>query len=575
MALVQDTLVEQVDEALCAETGWPTLAEQLDVDRYQYRDNHPEWREGTPFRPMFLAYLWASVEDESLTGIPTRLEENPELAEAFGFNQDDLPSESTCRPVRLENRFEELTDPVKRASDSIRELAAERGAPIGYDLGTLGDDEDTSPSKRTIQRLLRRKGKDVMEEIKSVVIPSMALPRPEESVYDKEELLTLEAVAAINNQAANGAGEELGDSKNPDPDLDDPYYEDGPSGEPLVEALKQMSVDEIAKTINFALKKTYTRAKPRLNQLDDLAESIHVAIDVTYVGYYGDREGMNWVQGTPEKNDKPYDWCHKFATVVIVGQNTHYTVGVVPLGSAENAANHAYPGEDQSYYRGDVVRKLLDIASEFVDVRMVYADREFHAVDVIRALEEAMVKYVIPAKKDDRVGRICERFDQLKKGYADDKRDTELHVNDEYAMYGPVKGGRSNERVETGLVVLPPDEDDDTRGDSPQPFLTNTYVSDLIALDRRETRKHIDRYSHRGAIENSYSSIKECAAWTTSKEFEVRWFHFGFGCIVYNMWLLTDFLVQDRITMIETLTKPRIPLCRFLTWLKKAIDKPL
>lgn len=39
----------------------------------------------------------------------------------------------------------------------------------------------------------------------------------------------------------------------------------------------------------------------------------------------------------------------------------------------------------------------------------------------------------------------------------------------------------------------------------------------------------------RSAIENSYSSIKETAAWTTSKEFEARWFHFAFGCVIYNM----------------------------------------
>lgn len=49
------------------------------------------------------------------------------------------------------------------------------------------------------------------------------------------------------------------------------------------------------------------------------------------------------------------------------------------------------------------MRKLLDIASNFVDVRVVYADREFHAADVITAFEERNLKYVIPAKKDDRV----------------------------------------------------------------------------------------------------------------------------------------------------------------------------
>jgi len=46
------------------------LAEELDVSRFERRDGHPEWREGTPFRPMFLAYLWSKIEDQSLSGIP-------------------------------------------------------------------------------------------------------------------------------------------------------------------------------------------------------------------------------------------------------------------------------------------------------------------------------------------------------------------------------------------------------------------------------------------------------------------------------------------------------------------------
>lgn len=181
------------------------------------------------------------------------------------------------------------------------------------------------------------------------------------------------------------------------------------------------------------------------------------------------------------------------------------------------------------------MRKLLNIASKFVDVRMVYADRGFHAA-AITTLEERNLQYVIPAKKDDRIKRVCERFDRLKEGYADEDEDTELHVNDEYAMYGAVKDDVSNQRVETTLVVLPPSEDDEMHErDSPQPFLTNTYASDVIALDRRRPRQRIERYRYRGAIENTYSSIKECSAWTTSTEFEVRWFHFGFGYIVYNL----------------------------------------
>jgi len=99
-----------------------------------------------------------------------------------------------------------------------------------------------------------------------------------------------------------------------------------------------------------------------------------------------------------------------------------------------------------------------------------------------------------------------------------------------------VKRGVSNEKVSTTVVVLPPDADDDTHWtDSPQPFLTNLDVDDQTPFDRQWEIKKIEAYSARGAIERSYASIKECAAWMTSTEFGIRWFHFGFACVVYNM----------------------------------------
>lgn len=573
---VQSYLGEQAADIIDEDTSWVSLAEELDVERYKYRDGHPDNHAGTPFRPMFLSCLWALVEDESLSGIPERLTDNSTLARAFGFDPDNLPSESTCKPCRLESRFEELESTLERAVEEIQELAAERGAPIGCRIGNTDLRVDEDPSKRTVDRLLRKEGRQVLDELKEVAIPALSLPQPDDAIYDEEELLVMEAIAAINQSAANNAGEELCDEKNPRPNLDDPFYEDGPSGETLLEAMKDMSIETIGKLMNFALQKTYTRAKPRLRELESengarFGVQAKVAIDITYVAYRGERDEMEWLQGAP--SGKEYNWCHKFATAVIVGENTHYTVGVCPLGSTDHADTDAYPGRDKSYYPGDVARRLLSIADQYVNIDMVYADREFHAADVLYTLQQKQLDYIIPAVKDrNRLGPMCERFDQLKSGY-DEENDTPLHVVDEYAVHGPVKHDVSNTRVETTLVILPPDEDDDANEDeSPQPFVTSLDVSDEVALDRRWAKKQIEGYNKRAAIENSYSSIKEAAAWTTSKEFEVRWFHFAFGCLVYNLWLLVDFLTQDRIGVIETRKKPRITLSRFLNWLDKELD---
>jgi hypothetical protein len=569
-------LGRQAAERIDEDTDWQTLATQLDVERYRPEDQYAQSHSAAPFAPTLLAYLWATVEDESLTGIPTRLAAAPDLAASFGFDPDELPSESTFKPSRLvEERFSTLASTVTTAAEEIRTLAAERGAPIGTAIDAPQEnDHESAPSERTLQRHLRTQGQQVLEELESVAFPALSLPRPEEAVYDEADLLDLEAIAAIDQLAANGAGHQLGDAKNPTPELDDPFYDDGPSGETLLEAIKELSVDDIADLLNFALRKTYTRAKPRLQELehDDgsrFGTRASVALDITYVAYYGDRDELDWVQGAPE--DKGYNWCHKFATAVIVGDNTHYTVAVCPLGSTEYADTTAYPGSNNSYYVGDVARRLLSTATEYVSIRRVYADREFHAADVIATLESRNLKYVIPAVKNDHVAPICARFDQLKRGYHEE-RDTPLYVDREFPTWGRVKGERGNSRVYSRLVILPPDEDDDAHEEgSPQPFLTNLDLDDEIALDRRWAKKQIEEYSARAGIETSYSSIKEVAAWTTSKEFAVRWFHFGFAAIVYNFWLLVDFLTQERLGVIETRKKPRITLSRFLRWLEREL----
>jgi len=484
------------------------------------------------------------------------------------IDPDGLPSESTFRPCRLEGRFSELDTEIRVATREIRQLAAECGAPIGANLSVRQGSTGKPSSKRTVNRLLRGKSKEVLDELETVAFPAINLPRPNDPIYDSNELLTLESVAALNDEAANGSGETLDDMLNPNPSIDDPFYEDSPSGETLVESIKQMPVDEITEKVNYALEKTYTRAKPALNRLNQ-SYNVLLAIDITYVAYWGETEGLQWLQGAPD--DKEYRWCHKFATAIIVGENTHFTVGVQPLGSADYADNDAYPGDtEQSYHCGDVVRRLVNRANKYVDIYTVYGDREFHAADTINALEEEELYYVIPAVKRARLKRKVERFDAIKRGFEDDDRDVPMYVKEDYAIYGKVKGQLGNSRVTTNLVIRPSSNDTDAVS-SPQPFLTNLPVSDELRIDRRETARKIDRYSNRATIENSYSSIGRCAAWTTSKAFEVRWFHFAFACVIYNMWLLVDFLTQERVGVIETSIQPRITLPRFLAMLDREL----
>ena len=301
-----------------------------------------------------------------------------------------------------------------------------------------------------------------------------------------------------------------------------------------------------------------TRAKPTI----EFEHPAMLAIDMTYIAYYGQRDELVRVQGAPE--DKSYEWCHKVATASIVGDNVLFTAAMLPIGHFDDHDPEAYAGEDKSYRVGGVVRRLVDIVEERANLRIrrVFADREFHAADVVAALEERGLFYVIPAKRDDRVKRFIARMDEDVDG---EKRVT---VKDEHGFYGPIKdSGGVRKRAETTLVGLPPDED----RDQTQVFLTNLAVTDEIRLDRRSTRRRIKRYTRRGGIENAYGGIKQFAPWTTSREYAVRFFHFGFAMLLYDMWLLVDLLVQRSLGVVEFRTKPRVIAPRFRGFLRRRL----
>lgn len=263
---------------------------------------------------------------------------------------------------------------------------------------------------------------------------------------------------------------------------------------------------------------------------------------------------MLWIQGAPDDNE--YDWCHKFATASSVGENLHFTVAMLPVGNPNSRELDAYPGESKSYRVGEVVDELLKRVTSQISVDQLVADREFFAADSVTAAEAHGVRYVIPVPRNKRIKRELARAPD------------QVLVKDEYPIHGPVKGQITNTRVETTLVILP--AEDNRERDDPAPFITNSEVRYEISLDRRETKQKIQRYNRRGGIKNTYKKIKEFAAWTTSKEFEVRLFHFGFAVLLYNMWLLVDFLVQVAIYD-EFRYKTGVTADRFMTLLDRRL----
>jgi IS4 transposase len=78
------------------------------------------------------------------------------------------------------------------------------------------------------------------------------------------------------------------------------------------------------------------------------------------------------------------------------------------------------------------------------------------------------------------------------------------------------------------------------------------------------------RYARRWGIENSYKSIKDFPAWTTSRNTAMRVFYFGFVVVLHDMRLVVNLLVQVSLG-IELRLEPRVP-ARFLNIVRKEIS---
>jgi hypothetical protein len=90
-----------------------------------------------------------------------------------------------------------------------------------------------------------------------------------------------------------------------------------------------------------------------------------VAIDITYVAYYGDRDEFQMSPGAPPS--KSYSWRDKMATISVVGEEVKFTLGMRPL-------------------RGYIPRSVL--VEQLIMPRLERSDAEFDGIVVVNTLEE-------------------------------------------------------------------------------------------------------------------------------------------------------------------------------------------
>jgi len=220
------------------------------------------------------------------------------------------------------------------------------------------------------------------------------------------------------------------------------------------------------------------------------------------------------VNGLKEPGERGY----QFATLTIIGTNAPIILAVEPV-----KANSMWEDDDATNTpRAEIVDRLVTEAEQYVDIHMVMADREFDGHQVLHTLNDHAVTYLIPKKKytDDLEG--VSKVEEHPISDVGVEPDVELWLDGELShevnfMYVP-------SRNEDGKYTV---------------FLTNRDD-----VEPEDVRGLCARYDRRWEIENEYKQIKKFLPTHASTDYRVRAFSFVFGCLLYNVWRLTDYLLK-------------------------------
>lgn len=517
-------LTKDSAEIIDEDTTSVELVSQLDVSVYDHEDSYSEWHYSASFEPMFRAILVQAIEDYSDVELHRMIAEDTDTTSALGFSPGSVPDRSTFTRAR-NTRFEKLESRIETTARQIRELAASCNSPIG---ASLKSDNREGNSERTRNRIINQQTKQVTQEMQRLVFPAFSFDRAQNAHYETDTFCELQCHLGLSSSAAE-SGTDLF--------AEDTTRGSAPDADTHLRNIKQLDPNEILSMVDESIGRIVQEAKGHY-QFDRPAD---VAIDMTCIPYFGHRDGAEMVMGAPKT--KSYKLCYKFATLTVVGENVKFTLAVRPVQKGDLI--------------GEVVRDLMQKAQEHVCIDNVYADSEFCSVAAFRALKEQNLNFIIPSPKNKRVKREIERMQR------------EIEVLEEYGIYGPTSDGGTQEREESNLVLVPSSSNEEKT----VAFATNMEVGDGTVYERQATLGVIKRYRRRWGIENSYKTIKNFLAWTTSKDYSVRLFYFGFAALLYNMWLLVDFIVQVSLD-VEHRYKPRVTAKRFLNLARKQLGEP-
>jgi hypothetical protein len=238
---------------------------------------------------------------------------------------------------------------------------------------------------------------------------------------------------------------------------------------------------------------------------------VNVAIDEHDEPYTG--KDNPYLIDAPFHKFRGTDMAYRFATLDCVSSNRFTLAAMV---------KHQLDGIDNARE----VRMLIEHALSLgIRINTVLMDRGYLDSDVMNAVDSMKLKYIIPAKDNEKV----KKFKKMDLKYCKDKYGNEFSFIVIRDSIGSIKKANTNF---VRIVYYSHKKHDFS-------FYTNIIVNENNVVELAEL------YRKRWGIENGYQERKiDIREKTHSSHMIIRQFLYFFSILVYNLWLLINLIRQ-------------------------------
>ena len=260
------------------------------------------------------------------------------------------------------------------------------------------------------------------------------------------------------------------------------------SADTVLRHIRKFDLDKIEKMINRALAESFRAAWiPSMKAL--------VAVDMTDIYYYGNLEGTDAKHTRPRRGTH---YAYRFMVASIVSEKGKFVLHVRLVRRNEDLKT--------------ALRKVLEKVRRLVRISWLILDKGFFQVRIIRMLKRMKISFVIAVPRRENLDELASRGSFVIRYAVTSKK---------YGKEIVYIVGFTDEK---GVVY----------------YATNKLIKRKRCGDMHR------RYKKRWRIEVSFAVIKRAVAKTTSKSSSVRLFLFAISCILYNLWILTNFSWTSR-----------------------------